>query len=343
MVCYGVDMNLDTTSDMTTPTSTHLSTLDSPLPAALADQIRRLQVSSKAANTVRAYRSDLAGFTAWCDERGRRYDPATPETVAAFVADHAGVWKVSTLTRRVAAISEAHKLAGMPNPCQHPIVTETLSGLRRENRRPRQQAAGLLKADVRSLLWHLDRDTTLAGWRDRALVLVGWCASLRRSELAGLTWGQVLRDADGVRLQLLGSKTDKAGEGQQVGLAYDSPGVCPVRALLEYRDQLAKVDKGLVNDQAAVFPRLNRWGQVQGSMSGQAVAAVIQRRTKAAGLVKHYSGHSLRVGLIQEGKLQGVEDSVVMATTRHKSVGMLRQYQGSAGLVSRAAHRGLLS
>jgi len=49
------------------------------------------------------------------------------------------------------------------------------------------------------------------------------------------------------------------------------------------------------------------------------------------------------VGLIQEGKLQGVEDSVVMATTRHKSVGMLRQYQGSAGLVSRAAHRGLLS
>lgn len=340
---YTLDMTLPSTIPMTTPSTTLVSTHETPLPAVLADQVRRLQVSSKAANTLRAYRSDLAGFTKWCDERGRRYDPATPETVAAFVADHVGLWKVSTLTRKVAAISEAHKLAGLPNPCQHPVVTETLSGLRRENRRPRQQAAGLLKADMLVLLDHLGKDTTLAGWRDRALVLVGWCASLRRSELAALTWGQVERDADGVLLHLVGSKTDKAGEGQQVGLAYDQPAVCPVRALLEYRDQLARVDKGLAADQAAVFPRLNRWGQVQGRMSGQAVASVIQRRTQAAGLVKHYSGHSLRVGLIQEGKLQGVEDSVVMATTRHKGVGMLRQYQGTAGLVSKAAHRGLLA
>lgn len=345
-MCYTLDMTLDMTNPMTTPqsslVSTQVSSPERPLPAQLADQVRDLQVSSKAANTLRAYRSDLSSFTSWCEAQGRRTLPATPETVAAYVAAHVGVWKVSTLVRRVAAISEAHKLAQVPNPCQHPVVTETLSGLRRTNTKHRQQAAGLLAADLKRVLVAA-QGTALADYRDRAMLLVGWCAALRRSELAALTWGQVERDPDGVKLHLVGTKTDKAGEGQTVGLGYDEPGVCPVRALLEYREQLARVDRGLVSDQGRVFPRLTRWGVPAGAMSGQAVAAVLQRRAAAAGLVGHYTGHSLRVGLIQEAKLQGVEDSNVMATTRHRGLTMLRQYQGSAGLVSKAAHRGLLA
>lgn len=313
------------------------------LPAALTDQVADLQRSSKAANTLRAYGSDLRLFAAWCAQHGRQHLPASPETVAAYVADHAGLWKVSTLTRRVAAISTAHRLAGLANPCATETVSATLAGLRRANRKPRRQAAGLLKADMLALLDSLHRDTTLAGWRDRALLLVGWCAGLRRSELGALNWGQVERDPEGVRLLVIGNKTDKTGEGRQVGLAYDQPGVCPVRALLEYREQLARLDRGLVADSAPVFPRLNRWGQVQGRMSGQAVAAMLQRRALAAGLVRHFTGHSLRVGLVQQARLEGVEDSVVMATTGHKQVTMLRTYQGEAGVVSRAAHRGLLS
>jgi hypothetical protein len=34
---------------------------------------------------------------------------------------------------------------------------------------------------------------------------------------------------------------------------------------------------------------------------------------------------------------------VVIAITMHKEVGMLKQYQRTAGLVSRAAHKGLLA
>jgi len=335
-----VDMTLEPALDIPLDPR-HLP--DRPLPADLADRVADLQRSSKAANTMRAYHGDLKQFRAWCAEHGRQHFPAAPETVAAYVADHAELWKVSTLVRRVAAISTAHRLAGEPNPCATATVAATLSGLRRENRKPRRQAAGLLRADMLTLLDHLQRDTTLAGWRDRALVLVGWCAGLRRSELGALTWGQIERDADGVRLLVIGNKTDRTGEGRVVGLAYDQPGVCPVRALLEYREQLSRVDRGLVTDTSPVFPRLNRWGQVQGRMSGQAVAAMLQRRTLAAGLVRHYTGHSLRVGLVQEGKLQGVEDSVVMAATGHRQVNMLRTYQGEAGVVSRAAHRGLLA
>lgn len=336
MVCYGMDMTTPMTVPMTMPT------LDKPLPDYLGAKVSELIRASKADNTLRAYRSDLACFSRWCATVGRQVLPAEPETVAAYVADHAGTWKLSTLCRRVAAISEAHKLAGGVNPCASPIVTETLSGLRRQNTQNRQQAAGLLAADMVTMLEAIT-GTRLADYRDKALLLVGWCAALRRSELVALTWGQVQRDADGLKLQLMGSKTDKAGDGQLVGLAYDTPGRCPVRALLEYKERLARLDRQLVADHAHVFTQLNRWQQPKGKLAGQAVATILQRRAAAAGLVGHYSGHSLRVGLIQQAKLAGIQDSVVMATTRHKGVDMLKQYQGTAGLVSRAAHKGLLA
>lgn len=326
----------------TTPMSHPVQPAEMPLPAWLETRVNELQRKSKAPNTLRAYRSDLLNFAAWCDGQSRQHLPASPETVAAYVADLAGVLRVATLCRRVAAISAAHTLANLDNPCRHPIVTATLSGLRRENTEPQKQAGGLLAADLVTILGGIGLDT-LPALRDRALLLVGWCAALRRSELTALTWGKVERRANGVVLHIMQSKTDKAGEGQIVGLAADSSGRCPVGALFAYRDALANMDRALVADNAPVFVQFNRWGQAGGLLSGQAVGMVLQRRAAAAGLGRHFSGHSLRVGLIQQCVLNGIEDSRVMATTRHKGVAMLRKYQGQAGLIEQAAHKGLLA
>ena len=56
-----------------------------------------------ASATKRAYRGDLNHF----ESRGRAI-PATDALVAGYLADHAAVLKVSTLTRRLAAVSIAH-------------------------------------------------------------------------------------------------------------------------------------------------------------------------------------------------------------------------------------------
>jgi hypothetical protein len=53
--------------------------------------------------TKRAYRADLDHFRAWDGAI-----PATDAKVAAYLADHAAVLKVSTLTRRLASVSIAH-------------------------------------------------------------------------------------------------------------------------------------------------------------------------------------------------------------------------------------------
>ena len=96
--------------------------------AAAADYAR----AEKAVATRRAYRSDFEIFRAWCDERGAIALPAAPETVAAFLA-HEAKRRVrpSTISRRLAAIRYAHKLAGLPAPTDDERVRATTRGIRR--------------------------------------------------------------------------------------------------------------------------------------------------------------------------------------------------------------------
>jgi hypothetical protein len=73
--------------------------------------------------TKRAYRADLHHFEAWGGTI-----PATDAQIAAYLADHAAVLKVSTLTRRLAAVSIAHDARDLPNPVRTPLVRATMRG-----------------------------------------------------------------------------------------------------------------------------------------------------------------------------------------------------------------------
>src|SRR3954454_1025066 len=67
--------------------------------AELTERARAYARSSKAANTLRAYESDLRHFGAWCEARGLETFPAEAETVALDLVDHAERLAVSTLRR----------------------------------------------------------------------------------------------------------------------------------------------------------------------------------------------------------------------------------------------------
>ena len=87
--------------------------------------------------------------------------PAAPETVAAYLAAHAGTSKASTLGRRVAAIGYAHKLAGLETPTDTEGVKATMRGIRRtfgsaRVRKAPAVAAKMLGMSRRTLLHRLD-------------------------------------------------------------------------------------------------------------------------------------------------------------------------------------------
>ena len=93
---------------------------------------------------------------------------------------------VATIERRLSAIAQAHRVAGLGSPRRDPLVAETLRGVRRLlGVAPHARKAGALTADIKAAVTAMNLDTR-AGVRDRALLLVGFAAGMRRSELVGL-------------------------------------------------------------------------------------------------------------------------------------------------------------
>ncbi len=105
-------------------------------------------LSEKADATRRAYRADIRRFTTWCEAVGAIALPATPATVAAYLAALADLrLKVSTISRRAAAIAYAHKLAGFephePPAPAHDELREAVAVLDPDTMSPREAHAAL--------------------------------------------------------------------------------------------------------------------------------------------------------------------------------------------------------
>ena len=194
--------------------------------AAAADYRR----AARADNTRRAYRAAVARFTEWCYEHRQTALPASPETVAAFLAAEAGRGlAVNTLRLRHAALRYLHLLAGYPPPTASPLVSATFAGIRRAHRRPLRKKTALVLEPLRAAIKTIP--DTLPGLRDRALILVGFAAALRPSELARLDIASFTRHEDGIALYLPWRKNDQEAHGTTVWLPAGQTDLCPVTAL----------------------------------------------------------------------------------------------------------------
>src|SRR4051794_30092999 len=168
---------------------------------------------AKAANTRRSYRSDWADFTAWCEKYRRLSMPASPDTVAYYLADRSQTLKTSTLQRRLATISEAHKAAGVESPTKHTQVRYVWAGICREKGIAQGHAKPTLTKHIRAMVDHLP--DSLLGVRDRALILLGYAGAMRRSELVGLDVTDLAIADEGLVVVIRKSKTDQMGVGRK--------------------------------------------------------------------------------------------------------------------------------
>jgi hypothetical protein len=161
----------------------------------------------------------------------------------------------------------------------------------------------------------------LADARDRTLLLFGFAGALRRSELVALDIEDVSEDDDGLLLVVRRSKTDQEAEGAIRGLPYGShPATCPVRA---WRGWLTA--SGITTGPA--FRSVDRHGRLGAQrLSDRAVADMIKRRARAAGLDGAFAGHSLRAGFATEGCAQGTPELAIMRHGRWRSASVMRGY-----------------
>jgi integrase len=282
--------------------------------------------AGRAANTLRAYRSDWREFTAWAAQRHLEALPATPQSLLLYLTDLAGVAKTSTIGRRLASITEAHRAAGVPSPTDDPTVQAVWAGIRRVHGISPEGAAPITVPMLRQIMQWLPDD--LGGLRDRALLLVGFAAALRRSELVALDASDVTERPEGQVLTLRRSKTDQEGAGRQVGVPYGSnPATCPVRALRAWTETTGITDGPL-------FRAVTRHGRLgRGRLSAASANRAAQRAVLRAGYdPKPYSAHSLRAGLATATAEAGVAERTIMSQTGHRSLTVARRYIRSGAL-----------
>jgi integrase len=306
------------------------------VPIDLVDAAKAFAAASKAPRTRKLYRAAWAAFVGWCEAQGLRPLPAAPRTLAAFLAARAKEGRrVSTLELSLAAISQAHQVAGLPSPRSAAEVREVLRGIRRTLGVSPHQKDPILVEHLRRMVATLP--DTLQGTRDRAMLLVGFAGAFRRSELVGLDVEDVAFTVEGLEVTLRRSKTDQEGQGRKVGIPYGSTAAtCPVRSLRRWLDAVGITEGHLFRAVSGSTVRPDR-------LSDKAVARLVKRVAADAGLdPNRLSGHSLRAGFATSAARAGRSERSIMRQTGHRSVQMVRSYIREAEVFTDNAAEGLL-
>ena len=286
--------------------------------ADLIDRAKEYARASKAASTLKTYDTCWRIFTTWCRDHDLSALPAKPETVAAFVADRAENTKPVTIKKALAAISVAHKVAGFESPTASEAVRLTMQGLRRVKGVAGNPRKALRVEHIRKMVATLPGGPV--GVRDRCVVLLGFVAGMRRSEIVALDVADVASEPEGAVVTIRRSKRDQDGKGRQVAVPrghHDA--TCPVRAL-----QAWTAASGIT--EGPLFVRLDP-GAPRDRLDGRSVALIVKRAARRAGLdPAMFSGHSLRRGFCTEAARGGAAERDIARTTGHSSMMVLRGY-----------------
>lgn len=179
--------------------------------------------------------------------------------------------------------------------------------------------------------------------RDHVMLLVGWNAALRRSELVALTIADAEFDSDDVALiQIRRSKTDQLGEGAEIPIRNPHtalPEAAVVTLLRSWIDTLHSLG---ADDNYPLFPAFDRHGGLKrkkgatvpnaitgGQWSNRLADLATTCNVFGPGNDRRYelvSGHSLRRGFVTQAILRGVDVVQISKMTRHANVQMIAVY-----------------
>ena len=273
--------------------------------------------TSKASNTLRAYKADYKDFALFCIKHGFKSMPSEPKVISLYLTHLSQNSKFSTLKRRLASISVIHKLSGHYIDIKHPMITENLMGIKRVKGSYQKAKKPILINDLKSIIDVIDKEKNeKTRTKNRALILIGFAGGFRRSELVAIMIEDIDFVTEGVKIFIKRSKTDQSGEGMTKGIPYFSNSkYCPVISLKKWIEK-SKIESGKIFN-----------------MSDKSVALTIKKYTAIAGLdSKKYSGHSLRSGFATSAAELGAEERSIMAMTGHKTTQMVRRYIQEANL-----------
>lgn len=243
-----------------------------------------------AATSARAYASDWAAFTSWCLLERVQALPASISDVLQYLKWLLPTARVSTLRRKLVSIGRNHRERGHAFPARDARVLEFFRTAVTEPTARATPRGSIDACTVEALVAALP--ATIAGVRDRALILVGWTLGFRPSELIGLDSAHLRVQAASIHVTV----TPHHGEPKVLRLVSQrDPEICPVRWLKSWLS-VSHPTSG------PVFRPVTRFGSVlPNRMSVQSVRLVLKRAARRAGIQsQRLTGDSLRKGPMRQ-------------------------------------------
>lgn len=289
---------------------------------------KTLAAASHAESTLNKYETGWGHFLSWCQSSVAHLDsisalPTNDQTLATYVGSQMHC-PPGTVKGRLAAIRFIHKRAGMHTAFDNtPAFDAVYLGYRRHwagTLRPQQSAATEDVIKHMADCWQGD----FIAPRNRAILLLGFDAALRRSELVALDAEHLKQHAHGITIYLVKSKGDQLGEGATIEIpCRTNSSYCPVSALYTWLE-VAQIKTG------PIFKRLHRSGKRyhigNTRLSDKSIYNIVKESAKKAGIEGNFGAHSLRRGFINSAI--DLCDSVteVQQHVRHKSLQSTTRY-----------------
>ena len=296
-------------------------------------KIDRYVDAATRANTRQSYQSAVRHFE--IDWGG--FLPATADSIARYLADHAETLSINTLRQRLAALARWHIEQGFPDPTKAPVVRQVFRGIRALHPAQEKQAKPLQLHQLERVIQWLDatvgiarnqrdRSVELRRLRDKSLLLLGFWRGFRGDELTRLQIEHVEAiPGEGMTCYFARTKGDR----QNAGATFKAPALsrlCPVAAYLDWigATQLTS---------GPVYRAIDRWGHVSGTgLHIDSVAPLLRTILADAGVEapELYSSHSLRRGFANWATANGWDLKTLMEYVGWKDVQSAMRYVDAA-------------
>lgn len=214
-------------------------------------------------------------------------------------------------------------------PARDSLVNQTWRGIARKHGRPSQQKRALLLDSLEKMIDH--QPDTLAGIRNRAMLVVGWGAALRIIELQALnaksggssdSWVEVTDD--GVVVHLRQSKTNqfrRRAETYGIPARAGAPRYCPVKLTRQWLSA-SGIKSG------PLFPSLRGGLYAEGRrINRNTLRTAIKNGAARIGInPADIGGQSLRRGCLTWLSLEGVNPFRIQDHSGHSDLRQLLRY-----------------
>ncbi len=274
-------------------------------------------IAATSDNTRRAYQSDIRHFVEW-----GAFLPTSAEIVMKYLQQHADSLNPRTLVRRLTALKNWHLCQGFSDPTSHPMIRKTLSGIKHIHGKPKNKAKALTVEVLAIMVAYLKGSSRLVDVRNNALLQIGFFGAFRRSELVAICWEHIQFVPEGIEILIPRSKTDQDGEGQICAIPYGDKKLCPVTALMAWRDRLS-------SQTGFIFRAIGNGENLKTeSIRPNQVNVIIKTIAKDCQLpeVQLYSSHSMRRGFATEASKKGAPFGAIMRQGRWRHEGTVLGY-----------------